>query len=82
MRAIFDAIKAQNGKIDPDATMKFLRSWSNPNSPRGPIRIDEAGDLVQNLYLRRVEEKDGRLANIEIETVGQYGDPWKTFNKK
>lgn len=82
MRAIFDAIKAQNGKIDPDATMKFLRSWSNPNSPRGPIRIDEAGDLVQNLYLRRVEEKDGRLANIEFETVGQYGDPWKTFNKK
>lgn len=82
MHAIFDAIKAQKGKIDPDATMKFLRSWSDPNSPRGPIRIDEAGDLVQNLYLRRVEEKDGHLANVELETVGQFGDPWKTFNKK
>lgn len=82
MHAIFDAIKAQKGKIDPDATMKILRGWSDPNSPRGPIRIDAEGDLVQNLYLRRVEEKDGRLANIEIETVGQYGDPWKTFNKK
>ena len=81
MHAIFDAIKAQNGKIDPDATMKFLRSWSDPNSPRGPVRIDEAGDIVQNLYLRRVEEKDGHLANIELETVGQFGDPWKTFNK-
>jgi branched-chain amino acid transport system substrate-binding protein len=81
MHAIFDAIKAQNGKIDPDATMKFLHNWSDPNSPRGPIRIDAAGDIVQNLYLRRVEEKDGHLANIELETVGQFGDPWKTFNK-
>ena len=62
--------------------MTFLHKWSDPNSPRGPIRIDEAGDLVQNLYLRRVEEKNGRLANIEIETVGQFGDPWKIFNKK
>lgn len=82
MHAIFDAIKAQKGKINPDATMKLLRSWSSPDSPRGPIRIDETGDLVQNLYLRRVEEKDGRLANVEFETVGQFGDPWKTFNKK
>lgn len=82
MRAIYDAIKAQKGKIDPDATMKFLREWSNPNSPRGPIRIDQAGDLVQNLYLRRVEEKDGRLANIEFATIEQIGDPWKVFNKK
>jgi branched-chain amino acid transport system substrate-binding protein len=82
MRAIYDVIKAQKGKIDPDATMKFLRTWSDPNSPRGPIRIDEAGDLVQNLYLRRVEEKDGRLANVEFETIGPIGDPWKLFNKK
>ena len=82
MRAIFDAIKAQKGKLEPEATMKFLRGWSDPNSPRGPIQIDDAGDLVQNLYLRRVEEKNGRLANIELETVGRFGDPWKTFNQK
>ncbi|MCF8152447.1 MAG: ABC transporter substrate-binding protein [Sulfuritalea sp.] len=81
MHAIFDAIIAQKGKINSDATMKFLRTWSDPNSPRGPIRIDQAGDLVQNLYLRRVEDKDGLLANVEFETVGQFGDPWKTFNK-
>jgi branched-chain amino acid transport system substrate-binding protein len=82
MRAIYDVIKAQKGKIDPDATMKLLRVWSSPNSPRGPIRIDQAGDLVQNLYLRRVEEKNGHLANIEFATIEQIGDPWKMFNKK
>jgi branched-chain amino acid transport system substrate-binding protein len=82
MRAIYDAINAQGGKIDPDATMKFLHGWSNPNSPRGPIGIDQAGDPFQNLYLRRVEEKDGHLVNIEFATIGQIGDPWKLFNKK
>jgi len=82
MHAIYDAIKAQNGKIDPDETMKFLHQWSDPNSPRGPIRIDAAGDLVQNLYLRRVQEQNGHLANVEFETIEQIGDPWKTFNKQ
>ncbi len=82
MQAIYDAIKAQKGNIDPDTTMKFLHGWSDPNSPRGPIEIDQAGDLVQNLYLRRVEEKDGHLANIEFATIARTGDPWKVFNKK
>jgi branched-chain amino acid transport system substrate-binding protein len=82
MHAIYDAVKAQNGKIDPDVTMKFLHGWSDLNSPGGPIRIDQAGDIVQNLYLRRVEEKNGHLANIEFATIEQIGDPWKVFNKK
>ena len=82
MHAIYDAIKAQNGKIDPDQTMKLLHQWSDPNSPRGPIHIDAAGDLVQNLYLRRVEDRNGHLANVEFETIQQIGDPWKTFNKQ
>jgi branched-chain amino acid transport system substrate-binding protein len=82
MHAIYDAIKAQKGNIDTDATMKLLRQWSDPNSPRGPIRIDSNGDLVQNLYLRRVEERNGQLANVEFETIEQIGDPWKTFNKQ
>lgn len=82
MHAIYDAIKAQNGKIDPDATMKLLHGWSDPTSPGGPIHIDQAGDIVQNLYLRRVEENSGHLANIEFATIEQVGDPWKVFNKK
>ena len=82
MHAIYDVIKAQKGHIDPDATMTLLHQWSDPNSPRGPIRIDGAGDLVQNLYLRRVDEKNGQLANIEFATIEQIGDPWKTFNKQ
>ena len=49
--------------------------------PRGPIAIDpETRDIVQNIYLRRVERQGGRLANIEFETLPMVKDPWKEQN--
>jgi len=83
MAAIFAAVKAQNGKIDPDKTMQILAGWKNPDSPRGPIEIDaETRDIVQNIYIRRVEKVDGQLANVEFETIPQVKDPWKVLNPK
>lgn len=83
MKAIYDAIRAQKGKVTTDATMAYLRKWSNPDSPRGPIRIEpETGEIIQHQYVRRVEERDGKLANVEIETLPQTGDPQKQFGKK
>ncbi|MBV9523182.1 MAG: ABC transporter substrate-binding protein [Alphaproteobacteria bacterium] len=81
MAAIFAAIAAQNGKPNPDRTMQILKGWKNPDSPRGPIEIDAAtGDIVQNIYIRRVEKVNGALANVEIETIPQVKDPWKALN--
>jgi branched-chain amino acid transport system substrate-binding protein len=81
MAAIFAAIKAQNGKIDADKTMQILKGWKNPDSPRGPIEIDAAtGDIIQNIYIRRIEKVDGALANVEFETIPQVKDPWKVMN--
>ena len=81
MAAIFDAIRAQNGKIDPDKTMEFLKHWKSDASPRGPIMIDpETRDIVQNEYIRRVEKVNGRLANVEFDTIPMVKDPWKVFN--
>jgi branched-chain amino acid transport system substrate-binding protein len=81
MAAIFAAIKAQNGKVDPDQTMKILKGWKNPDSPRGPIEIDaETGDIVQNIYIRKVERQGDHLANIEFATIEQVKDPWKVLN--
>ena len=84
MDAIFYAIREQNGKIDPDRTMELLKNYKNPNSPRGPIAVDpETRDIMQNEYLREVRKVDGKLANVEIETLGTMTkDPWKEFNKK
>jgi branched-chain amino acid transport system substrate-binding protein len=81
MAAIFAAIKAQNGKLDPDRTMTLLKGWKNADSPRGPIEIDaETGDIVQNIYIRKVERQGDHLANIEFATIQQVKDPWKILN--
>jgi branched-chain amino acid transport system substrate-binding protein len=84
MDMIFQAIKQQNGKMDPDRTMEIFKAYKNPNSPRGPISIDpETRDIVQNEYLREVRKVGGQLANVEIETVGTaVKDPWKELQKK
>ncbi len=83
MDMIFQAIKAQKGKIDPDKTMEMFKAYKNPNSPRGPISIDpETRDIVQNEYLREVRRVGGNVVNVEIETVGTaVKDPWKIFKK-
>src|SRR5438105_5117459 len=84
MDAIFYVVKAQKGKIDSERTMALLKSYKNPNSPRGPISIDpETRDIVQNEYLREVRKVDGQLANVELETVATaLKDPWKEFKGK
>jgi branched-chain amino acid transport system substrate-binding protein len=48
------------------------------NSPRGPISIDPATrDIVQNIYMRKVEKVDGELYNTEFQTYEQVKDPAK-----
>ncbi|HYX66699.1 MAG TPA: ABC transporter substrate-binding protein [Burkholderiales bacterium] len=81
---IFDAIKQQKGKLDPDKTMEIFKHWKNPNSPRGPISIDpETRDIVQPEYLREVRKVNGRLENVELETLSKAEkDPWKELQKK
>jgi branched-chain amino acid transport system substrate-binding protein len=81
---IFEAIKQQKGKLNPDKTMEIFKGWKNPASPRGPISIDpETRDIVQNEYLREVRKVGGQLANVELETVATaVKDPWKELQKK
>jgi len=81
MTAIFDLVKATKGKFTADEAMDFFKKWKNPDSPRGPIAIDpETRDIVQNIYIRRAEKVDGKLANVEIATIPMVKDPWKELN--
>ena len=81
MAMIFDLVKATKGEFTADEAMAFFSHWKNPDSPRGPIAIDPATrDIVQNVYIRRVEKVDGKLANIEIDTIPMVKDPWKELN--
>ena len=78
MAMIYDLVKETKGKFTSDEAMAFFSHWKNPDSPRGPIEIDPATrDIVQNIYIRRVEKVDGKLANVEIATIPMVKDPWK-----
>jgi branched-chain amino acid transport system substrate-binding protein len=79
--AIFDLIKATKGKFTGDEAIAFLANWKTANSPKGPVAVDPATrDIIQNIYLRRTEMKDGKLANIEFDTIPNVKDPWKELN--
>ncbi len=75
---IYEALKKTNGKADGDsliAAMKGMK-WE---SPRGPISIDpETRDIVQNIYIRKVEKVNGQLYNVEFATFDAVKDPGKT----
>jgi len=48
-------------------------------SPRGPMFIDaQTRDVVHNMYLRKVERKDGQLHNVEFDVIKDMKDPGKT----
>lgn len=68
MHALYTVVKAQGGKIDPDKTIALLRGLKF-ESPRGPIALDSKnGDIIQNIYIRRTERRDGKLVNVEFQT--------------
>jgi branched-chain amino acid transport system substrate-binding protein len=75
MAAIYKVVAAQNGNVDPDKTMQLVRGMKI-DSPRGPITIDpQTRDVVQNIYIRRVDKVDGKYQNTEIATYPNVHDP-------
>jgi branched-chain amino acid transport system substrate-binding protein len=81
MDAIYAVIKQTNGKFDGDQAMKILSNWKSDTSPRGPISINPATrDIIENVYIRRGEMVNGKLANVEFDTIPNVKDPWKEAN--
>ncbi|WHZ11109.1 MAG: ABC transporter, substrate-binding protein (cluster 4, leucine/isoleucine/valine/benzoate) [Burkholderiaceae bacterium] len=78
MHLIYDALKKTNGKGGGDALLAAMRGDAF-ESPRGPISIDaQTRDIVQNIYLRKVERVNGQLYNVEFETFKDVKDPAKS----
>ncbi len=81
MAMIVAMLKATGGKFDIDQAMNFFSHYSDPASPRGPWHIDPATrDIVENIYIRKVEKVGGKLSNVEFQTISQIKDPWKEMN--
>jgi branched-chain amino acid transport system substrate-binding protein len=75
LQAIYKVTAAQNGSLDPDKTMALVKGLKL-ESPRGPIQIDpQTRDIVQNIYVRRVDKVDGKYQNTEIATYPMVKDP-------
>ncbi|MBA7467320.1 Aliphatic amidase expression-regulating protein [subsurface metagenome] len=74
---VYAALKKTGGSGDGDALVAAMKgmAWE---SPRGPVSIDpDTRDIVQNIYIRKVEKRDGELYNIEFQTFDSVKDPGK-----
>lgn len=77
MHLVYEALKKTGGDTNGDKLMAAMKgmAWE---SPRGPISIDpETRDIVQNIYIRKVEKKNGELYNVEFATFEAVKDPGK-----
>jgi len=77
MHLIYEALKKTGGKADGDSLIAGAKGmkWE---SPRGEISIDpETRDIVQTVYIRRVEKVDGKVQNVEIDKIDNVKDPAK-----
>jgi branched-chain amino acid transport system substrate-binding protein len=82
MHLIYEATKKTSGRTDGDSLIEAMKgmSWE---SPRGPISIDpQTRDIVQNIYIRKVEKKNGELYNVEFATFEAVKDPGKASEQK
>ena len=77
MRVITEALKVTKGAGGGDALLAAMKGQIF-ESPRGPIFIDaQTRDVVHNIYLRKVERKDGQLHNVEFDVIKDVKDPGK-----
>jgi branched-chain amino acid transport system substrate-binding protein len=75
MHLIYEALKKTDGATDGKTLVAAMRGM-NWESPRGPMSIDRAsGEVVHNIYIRKVEKIDGELRNVEFETFRNVRDP-------
>jgi branched-chain amino acid transport system substrate-binding protein len=81
MHLIYEALKKTGGAADGDSLVAAAKgmAWE---SPRGPIAIDpDTRDIVQTVYIRRVEKVDGVVRNVETDKFPDVKDPVKARMK-
>jgi branched-chain amino acid transport system substrate-binding protein len=81
MHLIYETLKQTGGKADTESLIGGMKgmAWE---SPRGPVAIDpQTRDIIQNIYIRKVEKVDGELWNVEFATFQAVKDPVKAAKK-
>ena len=71
------AVKSIGGKVeDKDVFMKALKTANVPETLRGPVRFDEFGNVVGNIYIRKVEKKGDKYVNAVVKTYPDVSQFW------
>jgi branched-chain amino acid transport system substrate-binding protein len=81
LHLIYEALKKTGGDANGDRMLAAMKgmAWE---SPRGPISIDpDTRDIVQNIYIRKVEKVNGQLYSVEFTTYEAVKDPMKGGGK-
>ena len=77
MRLIYNALNATKGQGGGDALLAAMKGQIF-ESPRGQVHIDaQTREVVQDIYIRKVERKDGQLWNVEFDVQKAVKDPGK-----
>jgi branched-chain amino acid transport system substrate-binding protein len=82
MQLVYKALEKTKGSTDGTALVDAMKgmSWT---SVRGPVSIDpETRDMIQNIYVRKVEKVNGELYNVEFDKIEAVKDPVKAAKKK
>jgi branched-chain amino acid transport system substrate-binding protein len=81
MHLIYEGLKKTGGEADGDSLIEAVKgmAWQ---SPRGPVSIDpETRDIINTVYIRRVEKVNGQVRNVEIAKFDDVKDPVKAKMK-
>jgi branched-chain amino acid transport system substrate-binding protein len=81
MHLIYEALKKTGGKTDGDSLIGAVKGikWE---SPRGQVSIDpDTRDIINTVYIRRVEKVGGEVRNVEIAKFENVKDPVKERSK-
>ncbi|MGH7246662.1 MAG: ABC transporter substrate-binding protein, partial [Pseudomonadota bacterium] len=74
--AIVDAIKAVNGDLSDKAKFIAALKAVKFDSPKGEISLDQYGQVIESMYIRKVEKVNGQLANVPIATYQNIDQFW------
>jgi len=76
-RFINEAARAVGGSVeDREKFLAAFRKVEIPDAPRGPVKLDAWGNPIQNIYVRKVERKNGELQNTVIHTFPAVSQFW------
>ncbi len=81
MHIIYEALKKTGGQTDGESLINAAKGlkWE---SPRGPVSIDpETRDIINTVYIRRVEKVSGQVRNVDIAKIENVKDPVKARMK-